>query len=392
MRFSDVIGQKELKSSLTEMAISNRLPHALLFMGKEGAGGLALALAFSQYLLCQRVFDNGQPALFGDPAPKPPDSCGECSSCLKSKKFVHPDIHYSFPVITKKSGTPPLSADYIEEWREFLDSSPYGNAYDWLQSINAENKQGNITAAECNDIFRKLSLKSFEGSLKILIMWMPEYLGKEGNKLLKILEEPPSNTLFILVAEDETQILPTILSRCQFIRIPALEVAQIEAALVNDNQLSEKQARQVAAISDGNYREAIHALQHGNEDWNTLLRDWLNAILKTGPVAQTKWVEEISRLGREKQKQFLRYFGHLLEQAVRHSIVDMKTNELPEAERSFVEKLNKLCDLGQLEAMVDELSRSSYYIERNANSKILFHSLTIRLYHIIQDKIVFLNA
>ena len=185
------------------------------------------------------------------------DSCGVCSSCIKAHQLVHPDIHFSYPVVTKKSGTPPISADYISEWREFIKNYPYGNVYDWLQFIGAENKQGNITAQECNDIIRKLSLKSFESEYKILIMWMPEYLGNEGNKLLKLIEEPPPNTLFILVAENESLILPTIVSRCQLIKIPVLETNEVEEALVNRNNTSTDIARQAASVSEGNYREAL---------------------------------------------------------------------------------------------------------------------------------------
>ena len=290
-----------------------------------------------------------------------------------------------------------MSTDYITEWREFIKSFPYGNAYDWLQFIGAENKQGNITAHECNDIIRKLNLKSFESEYKILVMWMPEYLGNEGNKLLKMIEEPPPNTLFLLVAENESLILPTILSRCQLVKLPLLENEDIEHALVNRNKTEAITARQVAGLSEGNYREALQLVQHSDEDWQSLLREWLNAILKTGPVAQTKWVEEISRLGREKQKQFLRYFNHILQQAIRYRVMGGAlappgSLQLSAAEMGFAEKLNlKIADIGQQEALIRELDRASYYIERNANAKILFHALTIKVYHIIQDKIVFLE-
>jgi DNA polymerase-3 subunit delta' len=290
--------------------------------------------------------------------------------------------------VTKKSGTPPLSVDYITEWREFVNNYPYGNVYDWLQFIGAENKQGNITANECNDIIHKLSLKSFESEYKVLIMWMPEYLGAEGNKLLKLIEEPPPNTLFILVAENETLLLPTIVSRCQMIKIPMLETADIETALI-DNKIDPLKARQVAATAEGNYREALQLLQHAEEDWQGILRDWLNSIIKTGPIAQTKWVEETSRLGREKQKQFLRYFNHLLEQSIRSKIMGSSIH-LPDNERDFADRLNRLADISQQQAIIEELDRATYYIERNANAKILFHALTIKLYHIIQDKVVYL--
>src|SRR5215218_123414 len=179
-------------------------------------------------------------------------------SFAKAEQLVHPDIHYSYPVITKKSGSPPISTDYAVEWREFIQQLPYGNIYDWLQFIGAENKQGNITAHECNDIIRKLNLKSFESGYKILVLWMPEYLGKEGNKLLKLIEEPPANTLFILVAENEEAILSTILSRCQLVRIPVIDTGAVEEALIQKAKVQPDQSRQIANISQGNYREALH--------------------------------------------------------------------------------------------------------------------------------------
>ena len=401
MQFADIIGQQEVKHQLTELVQHNRLSHALLFLGKEGSGALSLALAFSQYVVCEKVKGKNTaiqagPSLFGDPQPqtsnlKPQtDSCGVCSACLKAQQFVHPDIHFSYPTVTKKPGEKPIATDFIAEWREFLKLNPYGNSFDWIELIKEkENSQGKITAEECNDIIRKLSLKSFESEYKILIMWMPEMLGTEGNKLLKLIEEPPPNTLFILVTENEAQVLQTIVSRCQLVKIPALATTDIEEALVSRNKTEPAIARQVASVSDGNYREALQLVQHAEEDWQSLLREWLNAILKTGPVAQTKWVDEASRLGREKQKQFLRYFNHLLEQAIHYRIMGERLN-IGEKERDFAERLNKIAGIEQQQAIIEELDRASYYIERNAHGKMLFHALTIKLYHIIQDKTVFL--
>ena len=382
MFFKDVIGQADVKQQLAELVQHNRLSHALLFLGKEGNGSLLLALAFAQYVVCEKV--HGQPATNSD-------SCGICSSCIKANQLVHPDIHFSYPTVTKKPGEKPVATGFITDWREFIKLNPYGNLFDWIEAIKEkENSQGKITAEECNDIIRKLSLKSFESEYKILIMWMPEMLEKEGNKLLKIIEEPPPNTLFILVAENESQVLPTIVSRCQLIKIPALETKEIEEALINRNKTEPAIARQVAAVSEGNYREALQLVQHAEEDWQSLLREWLNAILKTGPVAQTKWVEEISRQGREKQKQFLRYFNHLLQQAIHYRMSGDK-HPIAENERDFAERLNKIAGIEQQQAIIEELDRASYYIERNAHAKMLFHALTIKLYHIIQDKIVFLT-
>jgi DNA polymerase-3 subunit delta' len=401
MQFSDIIGQSALKKQLAELVQHNRLSHALLFLGKEGSGALPIALAFAQYMVCEAV--NGKanyntPSLFGDePAqaitdrPLSIDSCGVCPACLKAQQLVHPDIHFSYPTVTKKPGEKPVATDFITEWREFIKSYPYGNLFDWIESIKEkENSQGKITAEECNEIIRKLSLKSFESEYKILILWFPETLGAEGNKLLKLIEEPPANTLFILVAENESLILPTIVSRCQLIRIPALETRDIEEALIVRNKTEPVVAGQVAGVSEGNYREALQLVQHAEEDWQGLLREWLNAILKTGPVAQAKWVEEISRLGREKQKQFLRYFNHLLEQAIHYRIGGEKLR-ISEKEKDFAERLNKIASIEQQQAIIGELDRASYYIERNAHGKMLFHALTIKLYHIIRDKIVFLT-
>lgn len=385
----------------------NRLAHALLFLGKEGSGALPLAIAFAQYIVCRASTPNPAPegkgelfgaSLFGaEPAPPQPgklpagEACGICPACLKMKDLVHPDVHFSYPVVTKKSGTPPISTDYISEWREFIKSYPYGNVYDWLQFIGAENKQGNITANECNDIIKKLNLKSFEGGYKVLIMWLPEYLGAEGNKLLKLIEEPPEKTVFILVAENDALILPTILSRCQIIKIPALEDAEVRKALIERNNTDPINAGRIAAVSQGNYREALQMAQHADEDWQTLLRDWLNAIMRMGPVAQAKWVDEMGKLGRERQKQFLRYFNHLLQLAIRTAIMPEAGKQFPEKDRDFAGRLNKITALEQQQAMVEELDKAAYYIERNANSKMLFMALTIKIYHIIQDKIVFLN-
>jgi len=293
-------------------------------------------------------------------------------------------------VIPRKSGDKPTSNDYISEWREFISLYPYGNVYDWLQFIGAENKQGNITADECNDIIRQLNLKSFESEYKVLLLWMPEYLGKEGNKLLKLIEEPPPNTLFILVAENEEMILPTILSRCQLIKIPMPEDIEIEQALVERANANMDTARQIAGICEGNYHEALQLLQHADEDWQSLLREWLNATLKGGPIAQVKFVEEVSKLGREKQKQFIRYFNHLLEQSIRIKILGADGVMLGDNEKDFAQRLNKIASVSQQQGIIEELDKAYYYVERNANAKMLFQALTIKLYHIIQNKTLIL--
>ena len=397
MQFENIIGQKQTKEQLVQLVQNNRLSHALLFLGKEGSGALSLAMAFAQYIVCEKVNGKIKPAaeasLFGesvDLITEPSifeDSCGVCSACIKANKLMHPDIHYSHPIITKKPGEKPICTDFIKEWRDFYTTQPYGNVFDWLQFIKAENKQGNITAEECNDINRKISLKSFESEYKILIIWMPEYLTKNGNKLLKLIEEPPPNTLFMLVAENEELILPTIISRTQLVKIPLLTNAEIEGALEQNHELTTDKAKQIAALSEGNYREALQLLQQVEDDWQLILREWLNMLVKKNLAGQVKWIDEMSKQGREKQKQFLKYFTHLLEQAIRlRSIPSLVIiSDTVNTEQDFALRLNKLCSIPQQEAIINELDKASYYVERNANAKMLFHALSIKLYHIISN-------
>ncbi|MEP6846075.1 MAG: hypothetical protein ABI861_08725 [Panacibacter sp.] len=405
MLFKDIIGQQSTKQQLCEMLQHNRLSHALLFLGKEGCGALPLALTFAQYVSlnphAKNTAKETTASLFGEveepAAPAIPSTPAEADAFMekhpafgKASKMVHPDIHFSYPVIPKKSGDKPKSTDYITEWREFIFMHPYGNAFDWLQFIGAENKQGNITAEECGDIIHKLSLKSFESEYKILVMWMPEYLGKEGNKLLKLIEEPPPNTLFILVAENEEQILPTILSRCQLVKIPLPGTAEIRQALVQRAGATEEVALQTAAIAEGNYREALQLLQHSEEDWISVLSDWLKFIIRGMLQEQVKWVDDTSKLGREKQKQLLLYFNHLLEQGIRLRVMGDGL-AIAEKEKDFAQRINKITSVSQQQVIIEELDKAIYYIERNANAKMLFHALTIKLYHIIQDKALFLT-
>ena len=397
MLFSEVIGQQAVKKHLAEMVEQNRLSHALLFLGKEGSGVLPLAMAFAQYVvslpspspLVEDLF-GGMTALTPVPSFIHPNNIASQESFKRAEQLIHPDLHFSYPVIPRKSGDKPLSSHYITEWRAFIKNNPYGNVYDWLQFIGADNKQGNITADECNDIIRQLNLKSFESEYKVLLLWMPEYLGKEGNKLLKLIEEPPPNTLFILVAENDEQILPTILSRCQLVKIPRLENTEVEQALISGANTSAETAAQIAGICEGNYREALKLMQHADEDWQSLLREWLNATLKGGPIAQIKFVEDVSKLGREKQKQFLRYFNHLLEQSIRIKILGVDMISISDSDKDFAQRLNKIASVSQQKAIIEELDKAAYYVERNANAKMLFQALSIKLYHIIQNKTLIL--
>jgi DNA polymerase-3 subunit delta' len=291
-------------------------------------------------------------------------------------------------VIPKKPGDKPVSTDYIREWREFIGQYPYGDAYDWLQFIQAENRQGNIPVSECQDIIRKLSLKSFESEYKILIMWRPEYLGKEGNRLLKIIEEPPPKTLFILVAEKQEQILNTILSRTQLVKVYAPQKEEVASALTGRLHMDATMASRIAALAGGNYREALRLAQHTEQDWLQELRDWLNYIVRQQSRELLQWIDRIasSKTGRENQKQFLRYFITLLGHSLRLRFLSEEAPPLPPEEQDFALKLNKLADPLQVNDMIKELDAACYHIERNANGKILFHALSIRLQYIFSRR------
>lgn len=374
MLFSNVIGQEDIRQQLIKSTEQHRLSHANIILAPEGTGGLPIALAFAQYLVCEDK--------------QPDGACGKCASCLKAGKYIHPDIHFSYPVIPRKPGDKPVSADYAAEWREFVDAQPYGNAYDWLQFIGAENKQGNITATECQDIIRKLSLKSFESTYKILLMWMPEYLGNEGNRLLKLIEEPPDNTIFLLVAENQEQILATILSRTHLIKVNPLPKEVMIDALIKRAQIPAAKARQAATIAAGNYREALYMLQHSDDDYHELLRNWLNYIFTGNRVALQGWIEGIAstKMGRENQKQFLRYFINLMEHTLRLKYIDRSQLAFSDEETDFAAKLQKLADLQQMEQIMQELDNACYYIERNANAKLLFHALSVKLQYIFKKR------
>lgn len=371
MTFSELLTHEDARGDLLAMVRQNRLGHALLLLGPEGSGALALALAFAQFLVCE--------------APQQADSCGRCPACVKAAALMHPDIHLSFPVIARKSGDKPLSSEYIAEFREFFQLHPYGNAYDWLQFIGAENKQGNISAHECADILRNLSLKSFESGYKIQIVWMPEYLGKEGNRLLKLIEEPPDRTLFLLVAERQDQILSTILSRTQLLRVQPMDAARLREALVQRSGLHPDRASQIAVLAEGNYREALQLATEQESDYLALVREWMNALMLQRPELLAGFLDQISgaKTGRENQKQFLRYFINLLEHALRLRYLGEAELPLSAGERDFAERFNRLADPGQGAAISRELDLASYHIERNAHARLLFHALSIRLNYIL---------
>ena len=354
MQFEDIIGQSSVKQRLRRMASGGRMPHALLLIGPSGSGKLALAIAMAQYVLC--------------PNPTETDACGQCNSCSKAAKLVHPDLHFSYPTV----GTNATSESFLAQWREALLANPYLSANDWLQHIGAENRQGNITKEECVGIIRKLNLKTFESTHKVLVMWLPEYLAKEGNRLLKLIEEPPENTLFILVAENQELILNTILSRCQIVNIRALEDEDVLQGLIGKG-LPESEAQSIAYLANGDYREALLLAENRENDNAKRFLEWMRNGYQGKPVNMVRWSEDFAKQGRESQKHFLKYALHFLRELTLLKTVGPEARiRLQGSELASAKKMAGVFEIEQAEQLSRLFSDCAFAIGRNANPKVLF--------------------
>jgi DNA polymerase III subunit delta' len=365
MLFSEVIGQLEAKRVLKGMVEHDRLPHALLMLASPGSGGLPLALAFTQYVLCT------------DRTPEH-SACGTCAACQKVSKWVHPDVHFSYPTV----GSKVISTHFLKEWRAALAQNAYLNVNQWLEKLGAENKQGNIPVAECSDILRKLSLKTFEGKYKILVMWLPEFLGKEGNRLLKLIEEPPENTLFILVAENAELILNTVLSRCQLVKLAPLTDAEIADALSARAGVSAEKALATAQLSYGNFNMAQVLVQQDEDDNALSFLEWMRIGYAGNGVHVLNWVEETAKKGRERQKLLLQYGLHFLREMMVLSYGG--TPRLQEKELQVAEKMKNIVDFEKTQKLSDLFDESIFHIERNANPRILFLRNSLKLHKILK--------
>jgi len=364
MQFSEIIGQAAIKRSLVSTVKENRVSHAQLFLGPEGSGSLALAVAYAQYINCENRQSD--------------DSCGECASCRKYNKLIHPDLHFSYPFFAKhKEDT---AATYAEEWRKAFLENPYLGLDHWRRQLDAENKQANINIAEAHHIIKKLSLKAFESEYKVLILWLPEYLDSQGNALLKLIEEPPEKTLFLLVAESQDRILNTIISRTQLVKINRLTDAEVSGYLMERQQLSKHQAEEIAFISGGSIQQAIHLLGEDTKDHFDLMIRWLRYCVTDAGHPLIKICEdELSKLGRENQKSFLLYTLNMMRQVVLLKEYMAQLVHLPSAELDFVQKFSRHYPMEQVDAAIRLFEEAHYHIERNANPKILFLDVSLQL-------------
>lgn len=381
MQFSDILGQEYIKNHLTNSALSGRIPHAQLFVGPEGSGTLATAIAYSHMILCAQKGANG---------------ITENESCsLKFQSLSHPDLHFIYPNVTNDDvKTKPKSTDFISDWRNFVLQNPYGSLFDWYNYLGVQNKQGEIRVEDAQDILKSLSLKSYEGGYKIMIIWMVEKMNiAASNKLLKLLEEPPEKTLLLLISENEEDILQTIRSRCQVIHFGALPESVIIKALQENYFLDEASANKVAHQAQGNYNKALHIVKNDRDDlpYEQWFIDWVRAAFsakKNAAAIQNliAWSEEIAGIGRESQKQFLNYCVHLFRQALLYNYETKKLVYFEPTIANFnLEKFAPFVNGNNINAIFNELSEAIYHIERNGNAKIIFTDLSIKLTRLIHN-------
>jgi DNA polymerase-3 subunit delta' len=374
MYFKDIPGKKKEKEYLLSNVKDDRLAHAQLFLGRTGSGQLPLALAFASFLLCKDRISE--------------DSCGKCSACLKSHKFIHPDIHFAFPVVKKdgKNRNETTSNDFLIEWRSILRVNPFLDIKAWLHSLNLENGQANINVKECVEIVKKLGLKTFEADYKILIMWMPEYLRNEGNRLLKLIEEPPENTIILLVAEKQDDILNTILSRVQLLKVNPFSDLEIKQYLNEKHSIPLENSDQIVGIASGNMNTAIQLASQESVNYSDSLFQWLRIAYKMEPVELGKWVNEMSTWGRENQKNFLDYGLHFFREYLFSLITGKKNLRLNEYELSIAQKMTSLLDISKTEQLISIFNDCIGSIERNANPKILFLADSLSIGRVMRNQ------
>lgn len=381
MLFKDVLGLSHLKNHLTSSADAGRIPHAQLFVGPEGSGTLPMALAYSQYLICGNL--NGE------------NDGGNESCNLKFNSFAHPDVHFAFPVAnTEQAKSHAVSDHFMKQWRTFIKEQPYGNLFDWYRLIDIEKKQGQIGVDEAKDIVKKLSLKSYEGGFKVMIVWMAEKLNTSAsNKLLKLIEEPPEKTVFLLLCQDEEQILQTIRSRCQILHFPPLAEDVIAAELLKKGA-SHQEAMQIAHEANGNFNKALDLLNKDSEDlvFEKWFVQWVRSAFKAkGNKAAIHelllWSEELSKTGRETQKKFLHYCIMVMRQAM---LLNYGIDELAymkmHSDGFQLQKFAPFVHENNILEITEELEEAIFHIERNGNAKIIFTDLSIRLTRLLHKK------
>ena len=374
MFFRDVIGQDEAKQRLIREAKEGKIAHARLFCGPEGIGKLPLTIAYARYLSCQN--------------PGVDDACGTCPNCMKYNKLAHPDLHFVFPVIKIKSKDT-VSDDFLSEWRELLSQTPYFNLNIWLKEMGAENQQAQIYVKESDEIIRKLNLKSSQGGYKIMIIWLPEKMNVEcSNKLLKLLEEPPSQTIFLLVSEEPEMLLTTIQSRTQRFNLYGIEEKQIAQKLIQQYGILEQDAIDIAHLSEGNFLKALETI-HLNEE-NQLFFEMFVSLMRLSyqrKIREMKqWSETMASMGRERQKQFLQYCQRMIRENFIYNFHESSITFLNEEERHFSSRFAPFVNERNVIGIMNELSEAQRHIEQNVNARMVFFDFSLKMIVLLVQK------
>ena len=375
MNFATVIGHDAVKQRLMNAARDKRVSHTLLFLGPEGSGNLPMALAFAQYMICEN--------------PGEKDSCGTCPACIKMAKMVHPDVTYSYPVASKEKITKPRSVDFVAQWRQAVLANPYLSYNDWMEALDLDNKQGLISVDESTDIISRLNLKAVEAPYRIIIIWLPEKLHTSAaNKLLKILEEPPLDALFFLVAENYEQIMPTILSRTQLVKVGRVSDEDMFRILHEKHNLDKIAARRMVHRADGNYNEAMVLIenQEVDNDLNNRFLVWMRHCLKLNAKEISEMAGEFSSESRESQKNFLKHSLEIARECLLINYADRSLIRLEGQDLDSIQRFAPFVNLNNAEEFIHELNDAAFHIERNANSKMVFTDLSFRWYRLLQVK------
>ena len=360
MLFADIQGNQDTKSKLLKAVKNNKIAHAQLFTATDGAPGLSMALAYSTYILCEHKTEK--------------DACGTCASCHKMSKYIHPDMHFVFPVSANgkiKNSKDLVSKSFLPYWRTFLLENPYGDLESWIKSYGGEDKQVNISKEESRQILSDLSLKSFEGKHKIMLLWLPEYLHiTAANAILKVLEEPPEDTLFLLVTEDYHKLMPTIISRLQMVHINKFTPIELKNTLVEQYQFGEAEAEKSSLIAQGRVSKALDYGQEEGQDGAEWFRQWMRFCFRKDVKALVVQADNFHKLDKLKQKAILHYGLSVLRECLVAAHSDYSLNTLPEEEKKFVLNFSKIMKQDKIEKASSLLSDMLYYLERNANSRI----------------------
>lgn len=375
MFFRDIIGQEEIKQRLIQNVQENKIAHAQLFCGGEGVGKLPLAIAYARYISCLN--------------PSNEDACGKCPNCIKFNHLAHPDLHFIFPVVKKKNTKDVVSDDYIAEWRELIAKTPYFNLHTWLEEMGAENQQAQIYVKESNEIIRKLNLKSSQGGYKIIIIWLPEKMNQEcSNKLLKLLEEPAEQTVFLLVSEEPDMLLTTIQSRTQRINIKGIEEKDLKVALMNIHGLQEQDATDIAHRSEGNFLKAIESISLNEE--NKLFFDLFVALMRLSYQRKIKemkvWSENVAAMGRERQKHFLSYCQRMIRENFIYNFHNRSITYLGSEEEAFSTRFAPFINERNVMEIMSELNEAQRHIEQNVNAKMVFFDFSLKMIVLLIQK------